>query len=58
MNTQPPPIDNWISIGNTYIDKQYNNLGIFASTQKDHILSQRLKEQRDGQSNIRANDSL
>jgi hypothetical protein len=38
--SQPSPLDNWISNGNTYTNDK-KNLHRFASTQKDHILPQR-----------------
>jgi hypothetical protein len=45
MGSQPSPLDYRISKGNnTYISKQEFFLHIFASTQKDHILSQKLKD--------------
>jgi hypothetical protein len=37
----PSPIDNWISKGNTYINKQ-NKTCRFVSTPEDPILSQKM----------------
>jgi len=41
MGSQLSPLDNWIAYDHTYINKRQKNLHRFASTHKEHILSQR-----------------
>ena len=39
--SQSSPLNNWISNGNTYINKRKKKPCSFTSPQKDHILSQK-----------------
>ena len=43
MGSQLSHLDNWISNGNTYKKQTIKNMQRFASTLKDHILSQQMK---------------
>ena len=56
MGYQCSHLDNLISNSNTYINKRYEDINRFASTQSDHILSQMEWQHRCGQCNSMVNE--